>query len=125
MHTSSRTSLGVLAVGVLGSLLVVYGLVKAMQYYTRPAPVNAARIEERRNALAEQKAADHAQLTGYGWVDQKRGIVRLPITNAMELTRMEYRDPAAGRTNLLNRLEKATVPLAAPAAPAAPANPFE
>ena len=122
MTRFARTRLGALAVSVLGCLLIVYGLVKTMQYYTRPAPVNAARVAERQKALLDQQAAERASLTAYGWVDQARGIVRLPITNAMELTRLEYRDPAAARTNLLNRLDKATTPLAKPPAPA---NPFE
>ncbi len=122
MHSFSRIHLGFLAAGALGGLLALYGLVHLMQHYTRPAAVNAARIEERRKALAEQQAADHARLTRYDWSDPRRGILRLPITRAMELTRAEYRDPAAARTNLLDRLEKATVPLAAPAAPV---NPFE
>jgi len=118
----SRISYGALAISLLGCLLIVFGLVKTMQNYTRPAPVNTARIAERRQALAEQQALEREQLNNYGWVDQPRGIVRLPITNAMELTLVEYRDPAAARTNLLALLEKATAPLAKPEPPP---NPFE
>ena len=122
MHSISQIRLAALAVGVLGLLLIPYALVKTLQHYTRPVPVDAARIEERWKALAEQQAADGAQLAEFGWLDRKRGIVRLPITNAMECVRLESRDPAAARTNLLNRLEKATAPMAVPPAPA---NPFE
>ena len=114
--------LGALAVSLLGCLLLVYGLVRTMQYYTRPAPVDAARVAERRKALLDQQAAERAQLNTYGWVDQARGVVRLPIAHAMDLTRIEYRDAAAARTNLWKLLDKATAPLAKPPAPA---NPFE
>jgi hypothetical protein len=37
--------------------------------------------------LREQQAK---QLNSYGWVDQKAGIVRLPIERAMELTVEKY-----------------------------------
>jgi hypothetical protein len=42
--------------------------------------------DSRRKTLAEvgQKAAQST--TGYGWIDQKAGVVRLPIDRAMELT---------------------------------------
>ncbi len=118
----SRATLAAYAVCILGSLLIVYALVWTMQYYTAPPPVNQARIEERKKALAEQRAADEALVNHYGWVDQARGIVRLPVTNAMELTVREYRNPAAARSNLMALSDKATAPL--PPAPPPP-NPFE
>ncbi len=114
----SRATLAAYAVCILGSLLIVYALVWTMQYYTAPAPVNQSRIEERKKALAEQRAADEALVNHYGWVDQARGIVRLPVTNAMELTVREYRNPAAARSNLMARVEKATA--APPKAPEKP-----
>jgi hypothetical protein len=33
--------------------------------------------------LAAYRAAQERQLSGYGWVDKERGIVRLPIDEAM------------------------------------------
>jgi hypothetical protein len=39
-----------------------------------------------RQDLLELRRQEQAVLTTYGWVDQKAGIVRMPITEAMRLT---------------------------------------
>ncbi len=36
--------------------------------------------------LGEMRAAEQRVLTSYGWVDQQKGIVRIPIEQAMKLT---------------------------------------
>ena len=53
-----------------------------------------------------------------GWIDENRGLVRLPIEVAMQITERVGQDPAAVRSNLTARVEKATAP--APPAPAKP-----
>jgi hypothetical protein len=42
--------------------------------------------EGRAGYLAELRAKQQTQATTYAWVDQKAGIVQLPIDRAMELT---------------------------------------
>jgi hypothetical protein len=42
--------------------------------------------EGRAKHLADLRAHEQAEATTYGWVDQKAGIVRLPIERAIELT---------------------------------------
>lgn len=42
--------------------------------------------EGRAGRLAELRAKEAAAATSYGWVDEKAGIVRLPIDRAVELT---------------------------------------
>ena len=46
---------------------------------------DAERSALRTKNLAELQAADNAALTTYGWNDQAKGVVRIPITKAMEL----------------------------------------
>ena len=46
--------------------------------------------EQRKANLAELHAKEARQVTTYGWVDQKAGVVRLPIDRAMELTVQHY-----------------------------------
>lgn len=41
---------------------------------------------DRKALLVEHRSKEQAESTTYGWVDQKTGIVRLPIDRAMELT---------------------------------------
>ena len=42
--------------------------------------------ESRRKALADLQEAESKKAAAYGWVDQKAGVVQLPIERAMELT---------------------------------------
>lgn len=46
--------------------------------------------EDRKVLLGELRAKEQAGAAGYGWVDQKAGIVRLPIDRAIELTAKEH-----------------------------------
>lgn len=111
---------GIHVVAVLGTFLIVGWLVWLMQKYTTPAPIGQERAEERRKAFVEMRAAETQGLNNYGWQDQGKGIVRLPVQRAKELTLQEWQDPAAGRKELIARLDKAT---AAP--PKAPEKPSE
>jgi hypothetical protein len=112
-----RTGLAYLA-GILGSFLIVAALVWAMLRYTQPPPLGEDRVALRKKALADLRAAEASELDTYGWVDQGRGIVRLPIAEAMKLTLREWQNPASARSYLIARVEKATA--APPAAPAKP-----
>ncbi|HTB80572.1 MAG TPA: hypothetical protein VK717_06765 [Opitutaceae bacterium] len=42
--------------------------------------------EGRASHLADLRAREQTEQTTYGWVDQKAGVVRLPIDRAMQLT---------------------------------------
>jgi hypothetical protein len=45
---------------------------------------------ERKALLLEQQQKERAATGAYGWVDQKAGVVRLPIDRAMALTAKEH-----------------------------------
>jgi hypothetical protein len=45
---------------------------------------------DRKARLAEHRTKEKADATTYGWVDQPKGIVRLPIDRAIELTVREH-----------------------------------
>jgi hypothetical protein len=108
--------------GILGTFLLMAVLVGALYRYALPEPIAAARAKERRQFLAEQKAAETKALTEYAWQDRAKELVRLPISRALELTLQEWQNPTAARTNLIARVEKATA-VAPP--PPAPPNPYE
>lgn len=96
--------------GILGAFLVV-GLLVFIMSQSSPAPaLNAARIQQRTNALAELRNVSAKGLESNDWLDPVKKLVRLKITRAMELTVEEYRNPAAARTNLIARAEKANEP---------------
>ena len=105
-------------VAALGTFLIVAGLVWVMIQYTRPAPLNTARINERIENLKKLCAEEAKTLVEYELLDPAKGVVRVPIANAMELIVREYQNPAAARSNLIARVAKATA--AAPKAPEKP-----
>ena len=41
---------------------------------------------ERKTLLAEHRTKEQAEAASYAWIDQKAGVVRLPIDRAIELT---------------------------------------
>jgi hypothetical protein len=98
-------------IAVLGAFLIVSGLVWAMRHYTQPLPLGEDRAAVRAKALAELRAAETEALNTTGWVDPAKGLVRLRIEDAMRWVEQEWaRDPVAARSNLSNRVEKATAP---------------
>jgi len=112
---NSQTRVLVNAVAVIGVLLIMAAMIWMMYYYTAPPPVNEARAKERKTAREEIMAQGREVLNTYGWVDQGRGVARLSIARAMEITAQEWQDPVAGRGRLLARYERAVPPM--PAAP--------
>lgn len=95
-------------VGILGAFLIVGILAWAIYRYTQPPPLGQDRAAVRAKALAELRAAEAEALSTPAWIDQGKGIVRLPIDRAMELVLEEWKNPAVARSNLVARVEKAT-----------------
>ena len=103
-------------VTVLGAFLIVGFLVWVMHEYTQPAPLGQNRAAERAKALTELRAYESDQLNNVGWVDPARGIVRLPIADAMKIVEQQWgKNPAAARSNLISRVEAANPPPPKPA----------
>jgi hypothetical protein len=111
---NERSSTAAYLVTILGSFLIIAGLVWVMQQYTKPAPVNTGRSAERKKFQTEIRAAEADALHNYAWQDQGKGLVRLPIERAKELTLQEYKNPAAARSNAIARAQKAFAPAANP-----------
>jgi hypothetical protein len=93
-------------------------IVAAVKFSITVPAIDADRATIRTKALGEIRAAETQALAHPGWIDENRGLVRLPISVAMQITEREWQDPAAARSNLTARVEKATAP--APKAPEKP-----
>ena len=93
---------------VFGACLIFALLVGETKKYTQPPPVDEGRAVARAKALSELRAAEADALHTVGWVDQAKGVVRLPIGEAMKLVEREWQNPAQARSNLIARVEKAT-----------------
>lgn len=115
-NTSQKTAS---FLGIIGAFLVIAVLVYAMKQYTRPAPLDQARAAERKKAHLDLSAVSDNALHSYGWQDQAKGIVRLRIDRAMELTLQEYKNPPGVRSNLAARAVVA-FPAPVPPPPAPP-----
>jgi hypothetical protein len=75
-------------VAIFGSF-AVFGLLLYMTYMpNRPdrIPVGSVPPEERAARLSELRAEEADLANRYTWIDQEKGIVRLPIERGMELT---------------------------------------
>jgi len=108
------------ALGFIIACFIFAALTLAMKHAAHPPAIDAAAT--RAKALAELRTAEANALVNPGWIDRSRGLVRLPISVALQITENEWQNPAAARSNLIARAEKATAP--APPALAKP-NPFE
>jgi hypothetical protein len=105
---------------ILGAFLIVAALVFAMRQYVKSEPINANRAAERAAALKELRAAESDSLNNIAWIDPVKGLVRLRVEDAMKLAEREWQHPAAARSNLIERVEKATyVPPPPPPKPSA------
>ena len=105
-------------VGILGSFLVIGALGLAINRYTKPAALGEDRAAVRSKALSEVRAAEAEALVNPALLDPVKGIVRLPIQEAMSLVLKEWKNPDAARSNLIARVEKATAePPKAPVKP--------
>jgi len=121
-HNCSVCRLWPVAAAMLGACLIFGALIWAMRHYTKPEPLGQARAVERAEKLTELHAEETEKLDHIGWIDQSKGVVRLPIEVAMQIVEREWQNHAVGRSNLIARVEKAT---AVPPKPAAKPNPFE
>ncbi len=102
--------------------LTVYGAVIGLSFFAmfymvrsayrdyNPQPVNHARALERAKVRLELTGKAQTNLTSAGWVDQPKGIVRLPIAQAMRMTVEAYQNPEAAHSNLVARSQKAAAP---------------
>ncbi len=91
-------------------LAVLVGWVISRYLPARPSAVGTARGAERAKALVEMNAANAEAFVQYGRLDPVRKIVRLPLAEAMKLTVKEWENPGLGRSNLLQRVDKASAP---------------
>ena len=109
-------------VAVVLVCLIFAVLVWKTREYTTPAPLGAERAAERAKALVELRAAETDALNTAAWIDQGKGIVRLPIEEAKKLTVQQWQNPVQARALLNERAEKAYY---VPPPPPPPPSPFE
>jgi hypothetical protein len=113
LNRSSGAGIGLLIVSVIFAVLAV-----AVKLFVSVPALDADRAAVLAKALAEIRVAENASLNNAGWIDQSRGIVRVPIETAVQLAARAWQNPASARADLTARAEKAAAP--APKAPEKP-----
>jgi hypothetical protein len=106
------------AIGFILATVFFVVLALAVKLSVNVPPVDADRGEVLGKALADLRASEDKSLNTAGWVDQQRGVVRLPIDTAIQLAAQAWQNPVQARADLRARAEKAAAPL--PVAPAKP-----
>ena len=106
------------ATGFIVASLVFIVLFVVVKYSINVPPVDADRAAVRAKALAEIRATEEKSLNTAGWIDQSRGIVRLPIDTALQEAAQAWQNPAQARADLISRETNASAP--APVVPAKP-----
>ena len=67
-------------------IFVVILVIAYLPNQAAPIPQGTKTPEERAALLRDLRARETEAATTYGWVDQPKGIVRVPIERAMQLT---------------------------------------
>jgi len=119
VNNTGKGKPAVTVLAILATFLLMAFLVGQMLEIARPASADVARAAARAKDNGDIRASGSDALKNWGYVDQPKGIVRLPIDEAMKLTIQGYQNPGAFHSNLVARVEKAT------ALPPKPKNEFE
>jgi hypothetical protein len=122
LETTNERPVWHVGLGFLVASFIFAAFVLLAKHSVSVPAIDADRAAVFTKDLAEIRATEAQDLNHAGWIDQHRGIVRLPIAVAIKLAAQEWQNPEAARSNLISREEKASAP--APAAPPK-ANPFE
>jgi hypothetical protein len=88
---------------VAGALLFI-ALVAVVKFSTTIPAIEADRAVVISKALADIHSAESNAINSVGWVDQSRGVVRLPIETAMQMVASD--SPAALRAALAARANR-------------------
>jgi Na+-transporting methylmalonyl-CoA/oxaloacetate decarboxylase gamma subunit len=87
--------LGVIVLSTLALLTVIVIGVSQIFRSVFNHEVSTKQLEHQGSELRELRAEEQAKLSRYQWVNQKEGVVRIPVDRARELTLLAYRNRAA------------------------------
>ena len=113
INRASGAALGLILVSIIFAVLTL-----AVKLTVQPPLVTADRDAQRSQALKEMTTTETVALSHPAWIDQSRGVVRLPIDTALSLAARQWAQPVEARAELIARQEKASAEL--PKAPEKP-----
>ena len=107
MNQNTHTSASGAAVAFIAASVIFAVLVVAVKFLVNVPEIDADSAAVRTKALAEIRATEAKSINTVGWADQSRGVVRLPIETAMQMTEQDWQNPAKARADLIARAVKA------------------
>lgn len=90
--TKCCSSFAVTLIAAIGGF-AIFGLILLVAYLPNkaaPAGDGVRTPEQRKAALAELHGKEQTAATTYAWIDKDKGVVRLPLDRAIELTIQEH-----------------------------------
>jgi hypothetical protein len=104
-------------------LFLVFGIFVLVLVAATPHGDNyeAKRAEAREKKLNDARNAATGELASYAWVDKGKGIARIPIDRAMQLTLRDLASKKPAPANPIEAPAPAPAPAASPAPPVSPA----
>lgn len=90
--SESNGSFSATLVAAIGGF-AIFALILVVAYLPNkaaPAGDGVKTPEQRKSVLVELRGKEHTAATSYGWVDKDKGVVRLPLERAIELTIQEH-----------------------------------
>lgn len=121
---NSKTSIRRIGWAIAAAGFVFAGCwLASLAKFNADAPSPTASMDAQRlKARADIHAVNEVVLQTYGPQYPEKGFIYVPIERAMDLIVSEWKDPAAGRSNLLLR---AALALEVPPPPQSTNNPYE
>ena len=113
-NTPGGFKLTIYGIVIAVCFLMMFYIVRGMYIENNPGRVNSARAAERIKARNELREKTTTALLQGGMIDTNKGIVRLPIARAMQMTVEAYQSPETARSNLIARAQKAAEPAPVP-----------
>jgi hypothetical protein len=113
-NTPGGFKLTVYGIAIAACFLLMFYVVRGMYRENNPGRVNSARAAERIKARNELREKSSMALMEGGKIDTNKGLVRIPIARAMQMTVEAYQNPEAARSNLIARAQKAAEPVPQP-----------
>lgn len=93
IHKPPTALIGVAVLGAL--LLILLAIIALIEYagFAMRDEVDAKVLTRPSPELAALRALEARRLSRYQWVDRKKGIVRIPVDRALELTLRDWSRP--------------------------------
>jgi len=115
-HENVNRSSGA-AIGFVIAFVIFLAVIAIAKFSISVPAIDADRDATVSKSLVEIRHMENIALENPGWVDQQRGIVRLPIETAMQIAAKEWQNPSQARAGLIAREGKLSAPVPTNAAP--------